>query len=298
MESSELVFQKGDLCKAMVVADVTFYVGETNELRNGFLAALDTVLPIVAPHGRWYRTENMTRSKKVTSKVLESVKDWFSARFPDREEYGLTLLSAESSEGVGPWSLSFRIEPPLLKFKSGYFQCSFPLTTLNEAEKFVAIVTSLADALPFRSGHAGYGVVYDEGDMSPAREAQIRAWHNRFPGLDARDLAISGGAFRSGIKGPSWLTLLDPAFVASLGGLGKIRKALPREATVTEGRHGVMIQAGTRPTLGDRNRQEDVSVLRAVNKVLRPIRIKDDIIMRPFRDADGTREWLERLDRL
>jgi hypothetical protein len=298
MESSELVFRKGDERKALVVADVTFYLANPDTIAKSVLDALKKVLPVIGPHGRWYRTESMTQTRKATAKAVDDVKAWFGARYPDREEYGLTLLSGETPEDVGPWSLQFGVEPDLLDVEGAYFQCSIPAAVMEETPaKFLGLVTSLADALDFRSGHAGYGVVYDEGDMSPSREAQIRAWHNRFVALDARDLSLSGGAFRTGIKGPSWLTFLDTEFVTALGGAKKLQKALPAAATLVARKDGVMIQAGPRPVLGDRNRQEDVTVLRAINKVLRPIRVKQDVVIRPFGDVDGTREWLERFDR-
>jgi len=299
MESSELVFRKGDQRKALVVADVTFYLSDPDAIAKSFQDALKKVLPVVGPHARWYRTETMTQTKKATPKAIDGVKTWFGPRYPDREEYGLILLSGETSEDVGAWSLQFGVEPDLLDVESAYFQFSMPATVMEETPaKFVELATSLADALDFRSGHAGYGVVYDEGDMSPAREAQLRAWHSRFVALDARDLSLSGGAFRTGIKGPSWLTFLDTEFVTALGGASKLQKALPAAATVVARTGGVMIQAGPRPLLGDRNRQDDVSVLRAINKVLRKIRVKEEVVMRPFGDADGTRDWLERFDRV
>ncbi len=298
MQSSELVFTRDDGRKAMVVAEITFYLNDPETIGRSVLDALKKILPVVARHGRWYRTESMTRSKKATPKVIDGVKDWFGEDYPDREEYGLILLSGETAADVGPWGIDFGFEPDLLDVESGYFEVSVPAAVMEETPaKFIALATSLADAMDFRSGHAGYGVVYDEGEMSPPRDAQLNAWHNRFLALDARDLALAGGAFGTGIKGPSWVTFLDDEFVGKLGGLKKLQKAVPAPATVVARKRGVMIQAGPRPTLGDRNRQEDVSLLRAINKVLRPIRVRDDVVMRPFGDADGTREWLERFDR-
>jgi hypothetical protein len=297
MDPTELVFRNDDLRKALVVADFTFYLGASDRVGVGLRDALDVVLPLLTPHVRWYRTESMKRSKKVTADVLASVGTWFETDLTKREEIGLTLLSGQSSDEVGPWGLKFRIQPRLLATKSASFRVSLPTSAFDDVRSFVSLVTTVAAKMPFRSGHAGYSVEYDEGDLSPAREQQMRAWHARFLALDARDLALSGARFAAGVKGPSWLTLLDTEFVAGLGGHKRIAKSLADSGVqLAELPNGLMLQAGAHPTLGDVNRREDLSPIRAVNALLRPIRVDGGFTLRQFGDRDGTREWLSRLD--
>lgn len=297
MDPTEMVFDEDGFRKALVVADCTLYLGASDRLGAGFRDALDVVLPLLKPHVRWYRTESMKRSKKVTADVLASVAKWFETDFTKREEIGLTLLSGASSEDVGPWGLKFRIQPRLLRTKSAVFRVSFPTSALDDVRNFVGLVKAVSEKMPFRSGHAGYSVEYDEGDLNPAREDQMRAWHARFLALDARDLALSGSHFAAGIKGPSWLTLLDSAFVAQLGGDKTIaNKLLDSGVHIASLPNGLMLQAGARPTLGDVNRREDASPMRAVSALLRPIRVDGGFTLRQFGDRDGTRAWLSRLD--
>lgn len=297
MDPTEIVFDEDGSRKAMVVADFTLYLGHSDRLAAGFRDALDVVLPLLKPHVRWYRTESMKRSKKVTADVLESVGKWFETDFTKREEIGLTLLSGASSEDVGPWGLKFRIQPRLLRTKSAVFRVSLPTTAFDDARTFIGLVKSVSKKMPFRSGHAGYSVEYDEGDLNPAREDRMRAWHARFVALDARDLALSGSRFVAGVKGASWLTLLDSEFVAQLGGDKMVaNKLIDSGVQLAALPNGLLLQAGARPTLGDVNRREDVSALRAVNALLRPIRVDGGFTLRQFGDREGTRGWLSRLD--
>lgn len=296
MLAKEFVIRDENKCKALITADVTLYFNRLDGLASGITNALNVVLPMLSPHVRWYRTESMSKDKKTTKRLFEEVISWFVDRFPEREEYGLVLTSGDTPEDVGPWGLTLSIEPDLMETETGYIQISLPIAELQTPSKLFDLAVELANNLFFRSGHAGYSINYEEGEMNPWLDAQMRAWHNRYQALDARDLASSGWQFCHSIKGVGWLTLLDLAFVEQLGGIEAIQKKLPLGVNVQQLDHGVIIQAGNKPVLGDKNRQEDLSDLRAVNDLISPIRIKDDIVIRAFGDMDGTKDWIERLD--
>ena len=97
----------------------------------------------------------------------------------------------------------------------------------------------------------------------------------RHPGIDLAYPAMSNYAAADGIKCVNWLAFLSPGQCEQLGGVAKLTKALGSEIEVHRLPNGVMIQAGSRPELGDVNRRQNVPLYHRVGRVLAPIRSKN-----------------------
>ena len=110
-KEQELVYEDDGEVKALVAADITFYLTQFAGVQPGFVRAYEIALEYLAPHVTWYRTETMTQSKKVTADVLKMLPTWFGGKSSEREEYGLTFTSGRTADDVGPWGLEFSIEP-------------------------------------------------------------------------------------------------------------------------------------------------------------------------------------------
>jgi TseV toxin immunity protein TsiV len=176
----------------------------------------------------------------------------------------------------------------------------------------------------FSSGHAGLALNHDAGvsdtKIRDAASGRLAALCLRHPGLDWDNYGSVGSQllrwqpdsaqfadpeanmlnvdFLPRIKRVNWLTFVSTKAVRYLGGLDKLRNKLKDpEITVHELAHGIAIQAGPAPRLGDVSRRDFLPVYRRVASVLRPMRLdKHGSFGRHFSD-EAAAEWLDGLDR-
>lgn len=103
------------------------------------------------------------------------------------------------------------------------------------------------------------------------------------------------------IKGVAWYTILGEHFVEKLGGNDVLREQLSTCDGVVfqQYERGLIIRTGSLPVLDDEERMADYFM---VNKVLKPIRIKDTGCLHPFPVQGGgfcetsTAQWYARFD--
>lgn len=103
------------------------------------------------------------------------------------------------------------------------------------------------------------------------------------------------------IKGVAWCTVLGERFVEQLGGNDALREQLSNcdGVVFTQYERGLIIRTGSLPVLDDEKRLADYF---EVNKVLKPIRIKDTGCLHPFPVQGGgfcetsTAQWYARFD--
>jgi hypothetical protein len=292
----ELVYREEGAITASVASDITFYLSRFEGIEEALIAAYELTMAPMEPHITWYRTEKMNWYARITPNALLALPTWFRRIFSKRSEYGLELISGRTPREVGPFGFKFFIAPSRLKVEAGYFQFHLPAEWLrDEQERVVSLVQSIADVLPFRSGHAGYGIQYYENADLENRDARIRAWCSRYRGLDCRDLGMIQEYVVNSVKGVNWLTFLDQDFCKRLGGIECVRNILPAPISVVDLRSGCMIRAGLAPALGDRNRREDLVHYRGVNDLVKPLRMERGW-WTPWFDADEALEWSARFD--
>jgi hypothetical protein len=137
----------------------------------------------------------------------------------------------------------------------------------------------------------------------------VRQLADRFPGIDIGDVISERLIFADSmdraecIKGPSWLTLLSDPYVNELGGLDYLRMRLGDDFSVTTYEGGVMIQAGSKPEIGDVQQNRWPRHLITLSKVLRPLRFKEPFAIHgytykdhPTMDLKTTEAWMARFD--
>ena len=289
-----LVYVDDEGPKALIAAEITFYFN-TTENREGLIAAYDVAMKRIGDHVRWYRTEAMSQSRKMSGEVREFLSVWFKAGTKLRKEYELTLTSDADPDLCQPWGLRFGLEPALLpEGDSGFLQVNLPMEVVAEDPgAFLALALDMGGLIGFRSGHAGYGVQYDEGDLDDERDERIGAWCRRYLCVDYRDFAASCEFMGSNIKGVGWLTFLDKDFAKQVGGIAGIKKKLPAGALVRELANGLAIQAGAEPILGDKNCRENIDNYKAIFRLVEPVVVQEDLALPGFED-DGSIEWVNR----
>lgn len=291
-----LVYSDNDGVKAIVSGEITFYFNDLED-RSRLANAYALALQHIGSHLGWYRTESMRRPKKITPEVSEILDVWLAPEESLRNEYELTLTSGDTADSVGSWGLRFGLEPDLLPEGAGFFQLNLSRKEVaDDPNLFLRLALDLSELMPFRSGHAGFGVQYDEGDIDDDRDAQIGAWCRRYACIDYRDFAATSEFMGKAILGPGWLTFLDWDFATALGGEATIRAALPPEAALYTGRYGIAIQAGSEPILGDANRRENIALYSEVYGVIHPLIIHEEIDF-PGLPEGTTADWIGRFAR-
>jgi hypothetical protein len=281
----------------MLATEITFYlIGEGGRLPDcGH--AYQLAVSEFRSHVRWYRTEQMRHERPIDVEAASMLPFWCASEDARRREYALHFGSGVTPEEVGPWGF----EVCFLDFGAqqlhGYFHLTVPFEQgEQEPQRVATLVAALADALPFRSGHAGFGIQLDEGEDFEERDKWARAWCRRNIGISARDLMGSLGAVTDGIRNVSWITLVGEPLLSRLGeDVERLENRFGDDIAVQRCGSGLLIRAGDAPRLGDVNRGEDMELYRRVNAVLKPIRIEEHPPFPGFSEED-TSEWLERLD--
>jgi hypothetical protein len=292
----ELVYLEDGEVNALVTFDVTFYLTDVAGKEEALIEAYDLVIARLRPAIRWYKTERMTQFLPITPAALQAYPTWFGRKLAARTEYGLELTSGRTRDEVGRGGFRFFIAPTALERAAGYFQFYVPASySRDNPDALVMLVRAIADVLPFRSGHAGYGVAYDEGTAPKRRDAKLRAWCNRYEGLDCSSLPAIREHVVESIKGVNWITLLDQELCDRVGGIEKLLIDLSAPISVTALRSGCLIRAGVTPALGDRNRREKLTAYRQVNDALKAVRMEGDWST-GWWDVDEAQEWVRRFD--
>src|SRR5215475_5501036 len=83
----------------------------------------------------------------------------------------------------------------------------------------------------------------------------------------------------------SGIIIIKKLTVAYLGGEAKVREQMERTSAikVTPFEHGLIIQAGERPQLGDLNAGDDLPLMREVARLVHSVRVK--------RPAENSEFW-------
>jgi hypothetical protein len=182
-----------------------------------------------------------------------------------------------------------------------YLSAGVPLAWLEERGRdFLGLVLGWCRRLRPMHGYGGVGIMESPDlGLAASLEQAVYAMARRFPGLEVDYPFLHMGCLRGGIKGVNWLTVLGDEYVAKAGGLAHLRSSLSGdEVSFYEYPGGIVIQAGERPEIGDVNRQLWPAAYREVNRLLKPIRVREHL---PFHGAAGFRsdetlEWLARFD--
>lgn len=283
---------------ALIAAEVIFYFSSLDGQEAGLVDAYRRVRGLLEPHLTWYDTEALRGPRPLEPKDLEAFEVWFGAGAMPRDEYELILGSGASPGEIGPWSLRFQVERYALPSTLGYLKIALPAgRVLDDPDPFRRLCDELFDLLPWVHGHAGLGVLFDPGDLDQARDAAVRACCMRYTGLDCSDVLTETEELGHAVKGADWLSYLGAALGQRLDIQGIDTAALPAGVDIDARDDGrVVIQAGDSPRLGDSNRQEDMAPYRAVNRLLRPLRVPSLFPLPGFADEHETERWLERFD--
>jgi len=278
-----------------------FWDGHTLAVRKAVCKCVLDYLGVVGEEIHWVKHPETMAWLPVASPSLHSPESYLEALSPNRAwELGYHGGSAAASAsdvlleafGSAGW-----------KRRMSYFRCSVPVTWFADHQGcWQDSVLRWCEVLQPVHGYGGLGIIQSpNGMVMHQHEPAVYAAARRFLGLEFDDPVLHLPYVEQGIKGINWLTVLGREMLDRLGGLGALRRNLSPQVRVLEYDKGVVIQAGKRPELADRNRQIFPALYAEVAKAVLPIRITEH---RAFQHAGAARftretseEWLRRFDR-
>lgn len=202
-----------------------------------------------------------------------------------RKDAGLGVWDGRTED---TWSFSIRGVPHEDVPRAPFCQALFPNDT--DPSLIVRLATDLAEALPFRSGHAGITALFDADQKFDAFDV-IYAWAKRHPGLEVEDLNVTLPHVLDALKGANWLTLVGHELWNRLGHAPTFSPLV----RVTTSRHGMLLQAGDAPLLGRRNAAEIPPLYAEVERALQPIKlVAHGEFAARFEERGETLPWLYR----
>lgn len=180
---------------------------------------------------------------------------------------------------------------------SSLLEFRFPLdtTALASIEAVAMLAEKIAAIVPFDSGYLAPAVSWSyESDLYEASKV-IGPLGLRHPGLDIHFNHSSSYGINQRCRGPYWITLIGPPALAKLGGLSKLATTLPGVKAIG---NGAMITTGTKPAIGDANRDDTLPALRKVATTLELVTFFGDNTIRTYffgRNDEKFARWDRRL---
>jgi hypothetical protein len=284
---------------------LNIYLDETDpaQVQDFFQRALDAV----GPQLTHYLAERMQRPAKLTPRALGMLGTWL--RKPKEAHEYVIKLWGGGPRDVSPWNITVSLQyiaadparraryPKFLQTQEQRVaggQPEIPCTVLRVTVPVDAELARPEAWVPwtrgfrllkegvFLLGESGYSLnIWD--DIEPLGiQYSLCARH---PGLDWFSIAHgrylrryepSLDAVLPQVKRAAWLTFLAEVPVKVLGGVDRIGAALADQAHILlhPFAHGLGIQAGPRPELGDLARHELLPLQQRVARLVSPVRLR------------------------
>jgi Protein of unknown function (DUF3396) len=302
---------------------LTIYLDETDPAQ--ILDFYQRAYEALKPHLTHYLAEEMRHPGKITSRGLGMVPTWLKRPNEDHE-YHIWFWGGELTD-ISPWNieilLNYIAADPARRERYPGFLANFekrrndgqpriPCTVLRVS---VPVDADLAKPEVWIPWVLGFDSLRDGEFMLGESSYSMNVWENegvgfgyaacsRYPGLDwfdtyhgkfLRRYEPSLHAVLPQVKRAAWLTFLGEVPVRFLGGVDKIRAEFADEPRIVlhPVAHGLGIQAGPGPELGDLSRHELIPLQRRVARVLRPVRLKS--VPLAF-EAEFVRHWFNMFD--
>lgn len=289
-------------------ADVTVYwKGSVFDRVEGVVDFYQKALSLIRGDIKFYTTETMEGARRIRSDTFDLIPFWFLQSKRKRKLYILTLEGGEKADVLSDTGF-YLCANEEAEGEVGALRLILPVRYLAESPQFADLVSSLIEKLDFQSGHGGYAVNwFPTSQTADEALSQFPFIARRYPGIDLSDIDITLYAIRNatepGIKCINWLTLLGVELTERVGGVETLKAALPPDCPVLRlPKGGVLIQAGERPDIGDRNANAQLQSYHAVGRLLALLRLRNHpdlvgaMLQAPYEEL--TAEWLARFDDL
>lgn len=258
------------------------------ELADGAIVCFQRFVERFGHRLNWYLARSMRKARQFSAKYAEI--------FPTLcrgSDIHLPAYRVFNGSGIQDFL------PPV--FATGgygsfsWLQIHLPPTLANDWETLMSLLTEFAGNFPFRCGHVGLSLCWNE--LSIDRDVEvpelIGPLLKRYPGFS---LGTPRELCDQDLPPVNWLTLIGPELLGKLGGIAAVRQALSDDQIfIFPLGPGICIRAGQIPQLGDRNRGDDLPVYRKVGSYLKSYRGHQEIELNGL-DEDESEVWLARFD--
>ncbi len=278
---------------------VVYYEGLFAEQAPQLLRLYEAALPHVREHLTFYDVDGRFRPKKIGPRAFELLPFWAGEVDEQRLRYGLMLESGSTRAEHGEHAFHLYQLGTVLP---GFVRLVLPIDTVaTDPQALVELAASLVGDLRFSCGSAGFCVSH----YGFSDDAGVRALSRRYKGVDFCDPYAFRTWINEGISGVNWLTFVGDGLLERIGdtvdasAVEVLRDRLGPDNPIHELDHGVMVQAGPAPGLGEVNRGDLLPHYHRVGQALAGLRIPSDAMGRSDDiggDEEHTQAWLARFD--
>ena len=277
-----------------------FENGHITEVREQVADCIADYLNLCGNHVNWVKNPKTFKWHRVDDSTFPAMRNWLLKLEPndsyelnfhgDEDEYAASQFRV-TALGAREWQKElsyFKVALPITWFAD--HQGNFPTFALNFCRKLKPV-----------SGYAGLGIIDSaSGMLLNEYEPVVTRIAQQFPGLEVDYPYFHILHLNEGIKGVNWLTILGNRWLAELGGITAIKEKLSSEFVFHAFPGGVVIQAGSRPQMGDRTKNCLPELYVQLNAVLKPVRIKLHYAFHHAGegrfDLNTSEKWLSRFD--
>jgi hypothetical protein len=278
-----------------------FFKGPFSDVREGVGELWRRYLNLVGKDTlTWARLGGGNRSRKVDTSVFKTIEAWLGGT----KHYGDDCwISVHNGPMDGIESHSFRVTGRDRQLdweqEASYVELNLPLDFPATADPVALARTliHLAEPTAFHDGVAGFAFHRSpyEFNATVKRMGQLGM---RYQGVEIAAAQRLAYLAVHGLPTVNWITFLGKELLQRVGGPEALAAMLPPTSAITSLPHGVAVQSGAQPVLGDRNESDDgLQALRKTYGVLRPLQFVDSEI--PFSglsfNSAQTQKWLTRL---
>ena len=201
------------------------------------------------------------------------------------------LLDVRAADDLDAPSTSFRfLQVAPGSPVPGFLQLTFPLD--EDPETLRRLMHAICELGPVLSGSGGFTFTWMP-EASGDAFAQMYKLCRRFVGFDLQVPEIAAPYARRFVPSASWLTVVSHRHAGREASLARVERLAA--VRLDPFRSCVLVTAGTRPELGDMNRMELPTALRAVSSAFAPLFPDPPApLPGPFSLGDATARWMKR----
>jgi hypothetical protein len=288
------------LVRIGLVLTLYFDDGFSASVRSRIGACLELFLSLCGPQLRWYLPPDAETWSQISPDALARVREWFESGTADYS-WATSWRSGRTPLEAGEFQfnvLALEGKLPRLSFLQVILPINWLQTSLGP---FPQVAWQFAQILRPFHGYGGLGFAAPSDiALRDAAQPEVYAMARRFPGIEVDRPVGHLFYLAEGIKGVNWLTILGEHWIATMGGVERLRALLDVRFVFHSYGGGLIIQAGDAPETGDVNQRLWPRAYAILARVLRPIRIRrhgsfDNAGEHRFTD-ETTMDWLSRFD--
>lgn len=278
-----------------------FFKGPFSDVRAGVGQLWRRYLDLVGKETlAWARLGGGNRSRKVDASVFKTIEAWLAGT----KDYG---DSCWISVHDGPmdriarhsFMVTGRDRQLHWEKEASFVELNLPLDMplTQDSAALARELMHLAEPTAFHDGVAGLAFHRSPYKFN-ATISRMGQLGMRYQGIEIAAAERLAYLAVHGLPTVNWITFLGSELLASIGGPQGLADQLSPESVIVPLPHGVAVQSGPDPVLGDRNEPDDgLSALRNTYLALRPLQFVNPRI--PFSEgsfnSDQTLKWLTRL---